>query len=507
MEAAVLRDARTPSALARWPRVVRALVTALMVIGVLGLALLLAVRAPGYGLGPIAALPLLALPAWMLLTRRTHLALAVLLVYLGIADGYLKLQTTSELPSLGRDILLYAIAAGLLIRMAVTKQPFKLPPLSAWVVAFSALVVIQLLNPDNQSALHSVASLRQHIEFVPLFFIGYAIMRSRQRLRVFFLLLLVVAAVNAVVALIQINLTPDQLSGWGVGYRNLLEGNGVAPRLTPGEDGGSIVRPPGLGSDMGFAGALGVVALPGALALIATARRNRRHAIAAALLLPWSVVAIVASQSRGLLVVGVAAVLGFAVLAAVAGQGRRLLVPALATLVLATAAISFVASSSGEGVFSRYTSVAPHRLIGTTLDARSNTISQIPVYATDFPFGAGIGSVGPASGVFGEARPLNAESQFTFMIIEVGVLGMVIFVGFQLHLFRLFFKRARRFPDAEIQLLLAALFTPLATFIVLWITGVTTTSSPNAPYIWFAAGTAAWWLSAGSSGQSPARRP
>jgi hypothetical protein len=507
MDAAVLREPRGPSVFARWSRAAPAILTATVVCGVVAVAIVVALRMPGLGVLPILAVPLLALPTWMFATRRTHLALAVLLIYLGVLDGFLKLQTTNELASLGRDLLLYAIAAGMLIRLALTKQPLKLPPLTAWVIAFSALVVAQLLNPENQSALHSVASLRQHIEFVPLFFIGYAIMQSRQRLRVFFLLLLGVAAVNAVVALVQVNLSPDQLSQWGPGYKNLIEGKGVAPRLAAGEDGESIVRPPGLGSDMGFAGTLGVVAVPGALALIATARRNRRHAIAAAALLPFSLVAIVTSQSRGVLVVGFIAVLGFAVLAGLVGQGRRLLAPALVTLVVAVVATSVVASSSGEGIFSRYSSVTPHRIIGTTIDSRSSTFAAIPDYASKFPLGAGIGSVGPASQVFGESRPLNAESQFTFMIVELGILGLVAFVGFQLHLFLLFLTRARRAHDAEVRLLLAALFTPLATFMVLWITGVTTTSSPNAPYIWFAAGTAVWWLTAGSRASSSARQP
>jgi O-antigen ligase len=355
-------------------------------------------------------------------------------------------------------------------------------------------VLVQLLNPANQSLAHSVAALRQHIEFVPLFFIAYTVMRSKDRIRLFFLVLLAVTCVNAGVALVQFNMTPDQLAGWGPGYSDLINGVGAAPRTAEGEDGERKVRPPGLGSDMGFAGNLGAVALPGALALLALGRFNRRQAILAGLMTPGAVIAIVTSQSRSVAVVGVVALLVFGMLALVAGQARRLMLAILAVGVLALAAVSFVGSQSGDGAFHRYSSVAPSEVFGTTVNSRSDTIAGIPDYIRKFPLGAGIGSVGPAANFMGEARPLNAESQFTFMIVEVGILGLLVFIAFQARLLGLLLARLRRLKDDEARLLLVGLVTPLVSFIALWVIGVTTTSTPNAPYIWFAAGTAVWWL-------------
>ena len=80
--------------------------------------------------------------------------------------------------------------------------------MTAWVLVFVAVVLVQLLNPDNWSTVHSLASLRQHLEFVPLFFIAYTIMRSERRLRAFLVLILAVAAVNGAVSLVQFNLSP-----------------------------------------------------------------------------------------------------------------------------------------------------------------------------------------------------------------------------------------------------------------------------------------------------------
>jgi hypothetical protein len=472
-----------------------ALVAAVVVLIVLVAALFTATKGPELAGGnALVLLPFVALPAWMFATNRPTLALAVLLVYLGLVDGFLKLKTGTETPTLGRDVLLYALAIGMLLRAVVRRDKMDLPPLTFWVGAFVVVVVVQLLNPANQSFAHSVASLRQHIEFIPLFFIAYAVMRSKDRLRLFFLLLLAVTCVNAAVALMQFNMSPDQLAGWGPGYSDLINGEGSAPRTAADENGEKVVRPPGLGSDMGFAGNLGAVALPGALALLALGRFNRRQAILAALMTPGAVVAIVTSQSRSVVVVGVVAVLVFALLALLAGHALRLMLAILAVAILAVSAISFVGKETEGGAFYRYSSVAPGELFGTTVNARSNTIGEIPKYARKYPLGAGVGSVGPAANFLGSARPLNAESQFTFMIVEIGVLGLLMFIAFQVRLLGIVLARLRRLKDTEARLLLVALVTPLVEFIAMWIIGVTTTSTPSAPYIWFGAGAALWWL-------------
>ena len=175
----------------------------------------------------------LALVAWMVVSERYEVSLAVLLLYLGLADGYLKLKTGSSSVTLVRDLLLYSIVAGALVRLAVRGERVRLPPLGGWVIAWVAVVLVQLANPDDGTLLHSVASLRQHIEWVPLFFFGYALMRTKSSLRGFLLLLLVVAAANGVVGLIQLNLTQDQLAGWGPGYSKAIKGGGGEGSVSP----------------------------------------------------------------------------------------------------------------------------------------------------------------------------------------------------------------------------------------------------------------------------------
>ena len=103
-------------------------------------------------------------------------------------------------------MLLHAFRAG---------RTLTLPPLTGWVVAFVGVVLVQLANPGNGSWLHSVASLRQHLEFIPLFFIGYAVLRSTRRLRTLFLLLALLATVNGIVSSAQLGLYTRGARGVG----------------------------------------------------------------------------------------------------------------------------------------------------------------------------------------------------------------------------------------------------------------------------------------------------
>ena len=64
---------------------------------------------------------------WMFCSERYEHTLAVLMVYLGIADGYLKLKTGSSVMTLGRDALLYAIVIGAMVRWILRREEGELP--------------------------------------------------------------------------------------------------------------------------------------------------------------------------------------------------------------------------------------------------------------------------------------------------------------------------------------------------------------------------------------------
>ena len=454
----------------------------------------LVLKAQYYGL-PVAVLPLaIGVPAWLASTKRTGLALAVVLLYLGLFDGVIKLKSGSQIATLGRDVLLYAVAAGMALR---ARRPFGKPALLGWIIAWTAIVVVQLANPGNSSMSHAVASLRQDLEFVPLFFIGFMALRTNTSLHTFFALLLAVAAINGTVAAYQGSLTPQQLSSWGVGYSELIHGgqaSGLGARVFVGPDGKPRVRPPGLGSDMGFAGVLAVTALPGGIALLIAFRRRRWPLALTVLGMIGAGVGVLTSQSRTDIIMAVVALLATLGLLAVGKQGKRALIALCLVAAMAAIAVNAVIAYS-PATFYRYKSIAPNSVAGTIYTSRVGTWASIPQYMGKIPFGAGLGEVGPAATkADGTATGWNAESQFNFLIVETGIPGLLVFLAFQAALCSTILKGLRRERDPHTVVLMAGLAAPLFCYAAGWFFGVTTTSTPNAPYVWLAAGIISWWL-------------
>jgi glycosyltransferase involved in cell wall biosynthesis len=453
---------------------------------------------------------------WLLLSERYELTLAVLVLYLGLLDGYIKLKLNTSWATLGRDALLYAIVAGALIRTAVRRRSIELPPLSGWVLAFAGVVLIQVFNPVVGSWSHAIASVRPHLEFVPLFFLGYWTMRSKTRLRGFLLILLLAAAVNGVVSFIQFNLTPDQFASWGPGYSKLIFGSGDISARSFLSGGALHTRPFGLGGDSGFGGVVGMLAVPAALALVLTRARARPLFLSLILVLAAAVgVGVITSQARFVLISSVLAAIVFGVLASVS---RRVIATfvALAVAFLVTLLTVSIVTGNSQTPFRKYKTITPDRVLTTTYEYRRATFAQIPKYVTKFPLGAGIGSVGPAGG-YGSAPTrgydLNAESEPTFLLIELGIPGLLVLLVLNLKLLALALLRIHRLPDIELRLVLAALVAPLFALFAGWIVGITTASSPAAPYFWFVAGITAYWLardprqSQAPSVTSPSLRP
>jgi len=451
------------------------------------------------------ALAVIAL--WLFFSERYERSLAVLVLYLGLLDGVVKLASGSSVATLGRDLLLYAIMLGALARMILRRQRVLLPPLSGFVLAWIAVVVMQVANPADISLLHALASLRQHLEFVPLFFFGYAVLRSRRRLAWLLGLLLVIGAANGLVSLIQSQLTPAQLAAWGPGYRGLEFGTGLeVARVFIGASGNAHVRPPGLGGEDGFGGLVGMIAIPGAAALLANRSRLGRLGW---LLLPATVLtilAVVTSQTRLDVVASVIALVSFLALTLNSRAGLAALALTVVIGAVGYVAISDFTSSSAN----RYSTIAPAKVINTAISARAGTISLVPTYFVRYPLGAGLGSVGPAAGVnVGGVvhNNLDGESELTFLLVETGIPGLAVMLAFTLATLRVGF-RLRRVADPELQRLLMALTAVLIALFAAWWIGAVTSDSPGAPFIWGGAGCLAYWygeMRAGRLALRPAR--
>ncbi len=481
------------------------LLTVLAAVVPLALALAVAVKVPDpnvfLALGLIAGLlGLVALAA----SARYELTLTILVLYFGLFDGVVKLETANQLVSSLRDLMIAAICVGALVRMVVRRDEVELPPLSGWVIAFVLLVLIQVFNPNTHGVLKVIGGFRQQFEWVPFFFFGYLLMRSKDRFRKFFILLGVLALANGLVSAYQTQLTPEQLSSWGPGYAERVNGTGsVSGRVYVDNSGEAHVRPPALGSDLGFGGFVGVMALPGLLALLAIGRTRDRWP--ALILILGAVLAIATSLQRTAVLGAVLAALAFLALSASAGRRvARVLAAVLVVGVISFGLASIFAPDAGNGVFSRYSSITtPGQAASTSVAYRENTISQIPEVVEKYPFGAGLSIVGAGANFGGRSPALlnghtaSGESEYNYVNLELGVVGLLFWVCLTLTVITLAARGLRRIGDVELRLCLAAIFAVFIAFSVMGFVGATTSNLPFGPFFWFALGIAAYWFAGG----------
>jgi len=446
----------------------------------------------------LAAVVVVAGTLWFATTRRTGLALALLMLYLGLFDGYLKLATGSNLVTFVRDGLLYGLVVGLLARAIVTRKPLPLPPLTGWVLAFVVIVCAQLFNPADGSLYHSLSGVRQHLEFVPLFFLTYAFVRTTKALQTFVVLLLVIAAANGAANLVQFHLTPQQLASWGPGYSARIYGTGqfqFAGRVFNDTSGTTHTRPFGLMSEAGAGGLVAAFAIAGVLWLARRFTRTRYLLLAIAMAVIVAV-GLVTSEGRGALLAGLAVALGYGLLSAKSsGRASALLGVALVAIVAVVVGGALV-SAAGTSAF-RYQGLTTSGIVQTTQKARGYSIAQIVPNMIHYPFGGGLGVGGPAAGVSGApalAGVVDTENEISFATLETGIPGMVTLIGFAVLLFVLGVKRCAAEPDPEARFLLAAIIAPIAGMLSLYLVSAASPTTPSGPYLWACGGIVAYWL-------------
>jgi hypothetical protein len=464
----------------------------------LALGVALAVPDPNFLLVLALALGAVGIVA-LAVNTRLEVSVALLAIYLGALDGPVKLLAANQAASAVRDVLIAAVALGAIVRLLARRERLALPPLSGWVIAFVALVVANAFNPNTLGTLKILGGFRQELEWVPFFFFGYALIRSRARFRQLFVLLGVIALANGAVSLYQTRLTPSQLASWGPGYSELVYGNQTLSARKYLSEGVARVRPPALGSDAGFGGSVGVIALAGAVALLATIRRRRRWF--AALLCLGALLGIATSLARLSVVGAVLSLLAFALLCT--GAERRVTRPLGALLAVAAVAVVLglaLVSLEGGGVFSRYVSIAPSNVASTSTTYKAASLAQIPNDIANHPFGFGLATAGAASNFGGhttvtlEGHGHSAETQYNYVTDELGLPGLLLWSALSLSVIWLAATRLRRVGDAEIRIGLAGVFAAFVALILMGTNGPVMASAAAGPFYWFAVGIAAYWL-------------
>lgn len=458
------------------------------------------------GLGPdiltasgpvvIGALCFAALVVWCFAHRRVDYTLAALGLYLGLLDGYVKLRTGSPLTTLLRDVLVIAIAVGVLLRALNSRQPLPIPPLGGLVLAFAAVVFIGLFNPSAPPIAVSLGGARQHLEFVPLFFLGYAFLRQGKQVEKLLLILVLCASLGGIVSYVQSTLTPQEFAAWGPGYSERILGTGGfagAPRVSYEDGSIDAVRPFGLGSDLGAGAVAAALALPALIVLLLGSRGSIRLVA-----IPLSIgiaLAVATSGTRAALITVGVSVLAFALIAVSARSAGRMLVGLAIGSLLVFGTFQFLGPDNSTT--KRAQSITPKKALTTFQDERGLSVRRFGEYVSEYPLGVGVGSSGPAASAIGGTRGerrFDTETEWNFLVVEIGIPGLLIFLALNLSLIALAVTRIRRLSDPVLKQRLAALAAPLFGLLVAGFAGPTTASVPPAPYFWLVAGVLSYWL-------------
>ncbi len=437
----------------------------------------------------------------LFVSTRYEVTLTLLVLYLGLLDGPIKLQAASAAASGVRDILGLAIGLGMVLRLLVKRERVSLPPLSGWVLAFVAFVLIEALNPHTDGILKSLGGYRQQLEWVPCFFFGYLILRSKKRFRQFFLLLGVIALANGVMGTIQSRLSPSQLATWGPGYHELVfggEGNGITGR-TYSVEGVAHVRPMALGSDAGFGGGVSTVALPCLLALLAVGGRRRRWPILLCCL--GAALGVATAASRTSIIIAVVGIVVFAALSLLAGlRVSRPLAGVVVVLLIAVGVGSALSATEGSGIFARQetlTSVETAQSTGG--NGKERTLSLIPHYLEAAPFGFGLGTAGSVSGFGGhqrlelEGQKVEGGSAYSILVKELGLPGLLLWVGLTINVIAIAVSQLRRIRDVELRTYLVGMMAAYIAFTFQGLAGPTLVVTIGA-FLWLVPGVVSYWF-------------
>jgi hypothetical protein len=490
----------------RWRRIQDLLWRGLPVLGALALALYFATSVAKPNL-PLTIGFLLGLGALIVLmvSPRLELTVTFLAVFLGCIDGPIKgFLGGGNATAVVRNVLVFGVVLGALARLLSKHERVRLPPMSGWVITYVVLVLVQAFNPNTVGTLKILGGFRQQLEWLPFFFFGYVLIRSRDRMHKMFVLLGVIALLNGIVGTIQSRLSPSQVASWGPGYAERINGANGISGTTFRSEGEGHVRPLALGSDIGFGGGVGIIALPGTLALLAAGygrggRRWRRWLVP--LLMLGALLAIATSLSRTAVLGGVFTLFAFGLFSLSAG--RQMLKPLFAlfvVMVLAIGLVTALSSTGQESTFTRYASISPENAAGTSTSYKEVSLKQIPKVIAQDPFGFGLGVSG-ASASFGgktnvtlEGHGFSNETQWNFVLNEVGLPGLVLFVALCLYLIFLAATRLHTVRDIDARMGLAAIAAVVTGLIITGFVGAFATGQAGGPFFWFAAGTFAWWL-------------
>jgi hypothetical protein len=434
---------------------------------------------------------------------RRLLTVVVIFAYLAI-EGFLKLLSNyNPIVHVGIDLVVLTVAL-IWVLDAVATRSAKLPHLP-WVklIALYALwVVLQLFNPYSPGIVPALASFKAHLTMIPLYFIGAALVRSREDVVRLFAALAAIALVPYAAALIQ----------YALGPASVLD---LSPRYWQNISFYHEWRPFGTSAVPGGESVLAFLVVPLALVLVVTPGIGARLRGLALISIALAAGTFVVSGVRQMMLGCVLALAAMGALAASRGRSRVALGAMVVLLIGAGAYVSvqaFLEPISTENV--RRDPRSPQiwrerdvtqRLLslaqtGTYLEARRGAWNAITYRLTRYPFGAGLGRTGAGAGAFRaqlSSTPEGARLQqevgwsdnfFADELVEAGIPGLAMLTTLLVGLLWGAARLARRARDPLITSASAAIAGLFFTYLVISWGSQPLLANPTLAFFWFLAG-------------------
>ncbi len=389
-----------------------------------------------------AALGVAACGAAVIILRNWRAGFYSFLIWMLAEDFVRKYMGNGTLLFFGKDILLGLVYVALYLEIRRGKEKWFRAPFLLFLSLFFWLAVLQMFNEYSPNILYGLLGLKLYFYYVPLIYVGYALMRSDQDVKQFLNLNIIAAVAISAIGIIQAVrgnsfLNPAQLSPE-------LQNLGNLEKVTPIS--GELFNLP----DSVFVSAsrfdmyliIAFVISMGAAGYMLLRSRRRWMAGFVAIGTVVAATMLCGNRSALLLVLGSALVLSSGFLWGAPwrwGQGHRLLKAIRNSVIVGALALAAVILCFPQKAGSRIAFYSETLLPSSSAYELSNRTWNYPlqnlldVFGGHWIVGSGTGtaSLGAqyVSGILGQPQPNDwVEEGFGALIAEMGILAPLLWL-------------------------------------------------------------------------------
>jgi O-antigen ligase/polysaccharide polymerase Wzy-like membrane protein len=364
-----------------------------------------------------------------------------------------------------RDLLLFTV----LVYWATLQwrgRPSRVPPFSLILWFYLGLVCVEALNPHLPSIVLWLAGVRTSYVYVLLYFVAFRVFDTQERVVRLAEWVGVIAIITAVGAMIESALGLDWV------YRNNVRA--FINAVYVGASGSWVIRPSSIGNGPGSAAMMEYIGAFALFGLAVTARTGPRR-LAALCGAGLALGGVLLSATR---VLWLQAAVGIAVFTIV--NGRGLLKRTLYILAPAGLAVALSLLFSGGEISTRFKTFETPLATYLTEPAASERyygLLALPRVVSDFPLGAGVGWNAPRQDLlapyYGEDMIAYAgvHNYLSILALEIGVLGLVVFLTFSVGVSLRGLRSLHREPDPTRGGLFAAYYALFVSMLVTFLVG------------------------------------